>query len=410
MRRRHALREAIPIRHVRIPNLTGFPKDEVIIPKHSRNVYDSAIRSIGVKIIEVHTPEDLELAIGPKTAMIYIFAGPRADTGPLAFEVVTRIAKQRSIPVLVDAAAEILTVPNVHLQRGATLVGYSGGKCLRGPQCAGILIGRKDLIKAAWIHSAPHHGYGRSMKVGKEEAMGMLMAVEMWAKRDHDAEWKRWMSAMEHIAKRLSAVDGVKAEVRESKGLSNRTPGLNVRWDSDRFGMTGADVARILFTTEPRIAISGGFGRRGEGPPRETGVSISAYMMSPGDEQVVADRLHAVLSKPVKAAPKQPTPPAADVSGRWVASIQFAGSASEHTLFLQQDGTRIVGTHQGDFVSRDLSGSMDGAAVRFVSSYTEENGDNLMFDFAGTVTADGMSGTLDMGEYRSAQWTAKKRT
>ena len=122
-----------------------------------------------------------------------------------------------------------------------------------------------------------------------------------------------------------------------------------------------------------------------------------AYMMSPGDEQVVADRLHAVLSKPMKAAPKQPTPPAADVSGRWVTSIQFAGSASEHTLFLQQDGTRIVGTHQGDFVSRDLSGSMDGAAVRFVSSYTEENGDNLMFDFAGTVTADGMSGTLDMG-------------
>src|SRR5688572_24158859 len=86
-----------PDRHVRIPNLAGFPKDEVIIPKHSRNVYDSAIRSIGVKIIEVHTPEDLELAIGPKTAMIYIFAGPRADAGPLAFEVVTRIAKQRSI-------------------------------------------------------------------------------------------------------------------------------------------------------------------------------------------------------------------------------------------------------------------------------------------------------------------------
>ena len=92
--------------------------------------------------------------------------------------------------------AEILTVPNVHLQKGATLVGYSGGKCLRGPQCAGVILGRKDLVQAAWVNSAPHHGYGRAMKVGKEEAMGMLMAVEMWAKRDHDAEWK----TMEFVA------------------------------------------------------------------------------------------------------------------------------------------------------------------------------------------------------------------
>ena len=102
------------------------------------------------------------------------------------------IAKAQGVPILVDAAAEILTIPNVHLQHGATLVGYSGGKCLRGPQTAGLLLGRKDLVKAAWVHSAPHHGFARGYKVGKEEAIGMLMAVEMWVKRDHDAEWKRW--------------------------------------------------------------------------------------------------------------------------------------------------------------------------------------------------------------------------
>ena len=97
------------------------------------------------------------------------------------------------MPILVDAAAEILTMPNVHLQNGATLVGYSGGKCLRGPQTAGLLLGRKDLVRAAWVHSAPHHGPARALKVGKEEAIGMLMAVEMWVKRDHDAEWKQWV-------------------------------------------------------------------------------------------------------------------------------------------------------------------------------------------------------------------------
>ena len=165
---------ANPDLHVRIPNLEGFAKDEVIIPKRSRNVYDAAIRAIGVRIVEIDTAEELRSAIGPKTAMIYVFAGERMDRGPLPVETLTAIAKERSVPVLVDAAAEILTLPNVHLQKGATLVAYSGGKCIRGPQCAGILLGRKELVQAAWIHGAPHHGYGRSMKVGKEEAIGML--------------------------------------------------------------------------------------------------------------------------------------------------------------------------------------------------------------------------------------------
>ncbi|MEP7366525.1 MAG: aminotransferase class V-fold PLP-dependent enzyme, partial [Acidobacteriota bacterium] len=220
---------ANPDRHVRIPNLAGFSKDEVIIPKRSRNVYDAAIRAVGVRIIEIDTAEELRAAIGPKTAMIYVFAGERQDAGPLPFETLTAIAKEHDIPVLVDAAAEILTIPSVHLQKGATLVAYSGGKCIRGPQCAGVLLGRKDLVQAAWIHSAPHHGYGRAMKVGKEEAIGMLAAIEAWVKRDHDAEWKTWMGWMNHIATRVRSVEGVTATVREERALSNRTPGLTIR-------------------------------------------------------------------------------------------------------------------------------------------------------------------------------------
>ena len=107
-----------PDLHVRIPKLSGFDKDEVIIPTHSRNVYDAAIRAVGVKVIEVDTPAALELAIGPRTAMIYIFAGPRNDSGPMSTEAICRMAKPHNVPVLVDAAAEILTIPNVHLQRG----------------------------------------------------------------------------------------------------------------------------------------------------------------------------------------------------------------------------------------------------------------------------------------------------
>ena len=251
-----------PDLHVRIPNLAGFAKDEVIIPGTSRNVYDAAIRAVGVKIIEVESPEALRLAIGPRTAMIYLFAGPRLDSGPMSMEAICQIAKQHNVPVMVDAAAEILTIPNVHLQRGATLVGYSGGKFIRGPQSAGLLLGRKDLVQAAWIHSAPHHGYARAMKVGREEMIGMLVAVESWVKRDHKAEWAKWVARCDYIAESVTKIPGITAEVVREPGasLSNRSPRVSLRWDSKQFGLTGADAANLLEEGEPRIALGGGGG------------------------------------------------------------------------------------------------------------------------------------------------------
>ena len=401
-----------PDRHVRIPDLTGFPNDEVVIPKHSRNVYDAAVRSVGVRIVEVGTTEELEAALGPRVAMVYVLAGPRADSGPPSYDDIIRLAKQRNVPVLVDAAAEMLTIPNVHLQRGATLVGYSGGKCIRGPQCAGLLLGRKDLIQAAWVHSAPHHGYGRSMKVGKEEAMGMLMAVEMWVKRDHEAEDRQWMSWMEHIAKGVSSIDGVKATVREPSGLSNHSPALSIRWDTDKIGISGEQVSHTLFTTEARITLAGagGFGRGNtNASPTETGVNILAYMMQPGDERTVADRLHAVLSAaPKSKLVKETKPPAADLSGQWDVHIDFAAGSSTHTLFIRQDSGRIEGTHQGDYIARELSGTISGDSVEMTSRIGEQHGAALTFKFSGTVRGDNMSGGLDMDEYLSAKWSATR--
>ena len=393
-----------PDLHVRIPNLAGFPKDEAIIPTHSRNVYDAAVRAVGVRIVEVSTAEELEAAFGPRTAMIYIFAGPQADKGPLSTQAIARVANQRRVPVLVDAAAEILTVPNVHLQNGATLVAYSGGKCIRGPQSAGLLLGRKDLVQAAWVHSAPHHGFARSMKVGKEEAIGMLMAVEMWMQRDHKAEWARWRSWLDTIASRVSTIDGVTTSIAETTELSNRTPSLSIQWDPKRRGIAGAAVARLLFDGEPRIATPGGRDRDGQ-----TGISITPYMMAAGEEKIVADRIHAILSNPPKQeAPARTAAPAVDLTGQWDVHIEYLANTSRHTLHLKQTGNRLEGTHQGDFVARDLAGTIDGNTVQVSSSYTERHGDALSFRFNGTVAADSMSGTLDMGEYLMAKWSAKR--
>ena len=400
-----------PDLHVRIPNLAGFAKDEVIIPTHSRNVYDAAIRAVGVRIVEVDTPEALQLAIGPKTAMIYIFAGPRNDTGPMSTEAISTIAKRHNVPVLVDAAAEILTIPNVHLQRGATLVAYSGGKYIRGPQSAGLLLGRKDLVQAAWVHSAPHHGYARSMKVGREEMVGMLVAVESWVRRDHAAEWKQWVARCEHIAERLSKIPGVTATVQREPhdSLSNRSPQVAVRWDSSKLGLTGPAVAEILYTGEPRITVGGGGTPSAQTASGDTGISIVVSMMAPGDEKIVAQRAFQVLSATHTLEPAQPpAPPVTNVAGRWDVEILYTASRATHTVHLQQNGNRLDGIHQGNFLTRDISGNINGDTVSLSSNITDRHGDALIYRFGGRVTGETMSGSLELGEYLAATWTARR--
>ncbi len=399
-----------PDLHVRIPDLRGFARDEVVIPTHSRNVYDAAIRAVGVRVVEASTRAELEAALGPRAAMVYVLAGPGADKSALTVAAMAPLTRPRGVPILVDAAAEILTIPNVHLQNGATLVGYSGGKCLRGPQTAGLLLGRKDLVKAAWVHSAPHHGFARGMKVGKEEAIGMLAAVEQWVRRDHDAEWRQWTAWLDAIARRVEEVAGIglTTEIVQPAGLSNRTPTLTILWDRAALGATGGDVADSLFETEPRISL---FPARGQSEER-TGVSITPYMLAPGDAAVIGDRLHQRLSGRSAKGRWPPAPPApaiADLSGTWEVLIAYAASQSVHTVHLRQRSDAIDGSHQGDFVSRELTGAIDGRQVSFQSRHGEEHGDALTYTFRGTIDGDTMSGTLDMGEYLHATWSASRR-
>jgi L-seryl-tRNA(Ser) seleniumtransferase len=396
---------------VRIPDLSGFAKDEVVIPKGSRNNYDQAIRSVGVRIVEVGDAAEYEAALGPQTAMVYIMTGPRMESGPLGYDAVYSIAKKKGVPVFVDAAAEMMTVPNTHLQRGATFVGYSGGKCLRGPQCSGVILGRKDLLQAAWLMGAPHHGHGRTMKIGKEEMIGLLAAVEMWVQRNHEKEDAMWTQWMQTIADRVTKIDGVTASVRQPRGLNNHSPGLSINWDPSKVGITGEEVSNILWTTEPRIALGGGGGGGGlrGGGSGQTGISITAYMMMAEDVKVVADRLHEILS--AKRPPwKPPTvqAPTGDLSGRWDVRIQFAAGTGEHTLHMTQRGNQLTGTHQGEFVAREFSGTISGDEVRISSSIGEVHGAAMSYRFTGKLQGDQMSGELDMGEYLGAKWTATR--
>lgn len=400
-----------PDLHVRIPDLAGFPKDEVVIPRQSRNQYDQAVRSVGVRIVEAGDAVEFEAALGPRVAMVYIMASPRLEGGPLTYETIYSLAAKRNIPVFTDAAAEMLTIPNQHLRKGATFVGYSGGKCLRGPQCAGLVIGRKDLLRAAWISGAPHHGHGRAMKIGKEEMVAMLAAVEMWALRDHNREDAMWTVWMQTIADRVSSIDGITANVRQPRSIDNHSPGLSITWDPARLGIAGEEVANLLWTTEPRIALNAGGGRGARSAANQTGISITAYMMKLEDVAIVAARLHEVLSAKRPAwKPDTPETPAADLTGRWDLHIRFAAGSGDHTLYVKQQGNRLVGTHQGEFTARDCSGTISGRDVRIDSSIGEVHGAALSYRFIGKLDGDTISGDVDLGEYLGAKFTATRHT
>ncbi|SDM47619.1 uncharacterized pyridoxal phosphate-dependent enzyme [Daejeonella rubra] len=392
-----------PEKLIRIPDLTGFDKSEVIIPGFSRNAYDHAIRNIGVKIVSVNTPEELEKAINSQTAMIYI-RSTDTDTftgQPLSLEEIARIAKPHKVPVLVDAAAENLTLPPVHLKRGATIVAYSGGKAICGPQCAGLMLGDKSILMSAWQASSPHHGPGRDNKVGREEMIGMMAAVEDWVKRDHAADWKRWLSWLDIIARRLSTVEGVKTEVIERTLLDNKSPVLKVSWDSSKLHFSGFDVAEELGRNKPRIAVWAEDENNGE-----SFFNVTTGQMQAGEEKIVAERLYKVLSQ--KRSPKPGmTVPSTNLTGAWDVRVQFFSSSSQHSFTIVQDGNWISGSHRGDMDVMNLSGTIEGDQIKFSSS-RRITGDHLEFLFKGTIKGDSMSGDIHLGEYRTAKFTATR--
>ncbi|MER3375156.1 MAG: aminotransferase class V-fold PLP-dependent enzyme [Allomuricauda sp.] len=390
-----------PEKLLRIPDLTGFEKTEVIAPRYSRNVYDHAIRNIGVDMIEVDSPEELERAISSKTAMIYVNSDRDSATGqPLSLEVISGIAKKHNVPVLVDAAAEDLTIPCVHLERGATVVAYSGGKAICGPQCAGLLIGDKNLLMSAWQASSPHHGPGRDNKVGKEEMLGMLAAVEAWTTRDHKAEWQQWLSWLDEISDKVTKVAGVTTKVMEPTGLSNRAPRLVISWDQDKLHITGEEVAEEVARNKPRIAIGA---RTGDD---STSVNITPSQMRPGNAKVVADRLYDILAADRQPISDELNPAKGNVSGHWEVELNFFTSTGSHYFYLEQEGNWITGTHQSDFSTQKMVGMIEGNEVKLRSTY-RVSGDNISYWFSGELKDGNLEGSVFLGEYLTATFSAK---
>lgn len=269
-----------------LPNdMTGM-KTEVIIQKSHRVGYDHAIRNCGVKMIEVETKKELESAINENTAMMW-FYNNQNPIGKVKDEEFVALGKKHGIPTFNDCAADVPPVENFwkYTQMGFDLVCFSGGKGIRGPQSAGLLLGRKDLIRAA-LRNAPPHGdtVGRGLKVNKEEILGMLVAVEVFLAKDHKAEWAMWENQIKLIHDAAVSVPGVKGEIHVPE-IANHVPALKIKWDTSKVKAKPADIRTALRDGHPSIETMGG----------EETIDITTWMMTPGEERIVAKRLKELL-------------------------------------------------------------------------------------------------------------------
>ena len=389
---------ADPEKMLQLPNLQGL-KDEVVMPRQSRNVYDHALRHVGLKIVEVSSREEFHAALSDRTALIAVLGTGEAK-GSVRLEEMAEACRKRGVPILVDAAAELPVVPNPYLSRGADLVGYSGGKFLRGPQCAGLLLGRKDLVRAAWLNSSPHHAFGRPMKVGKEEVMGMLAAIEVWRNKvDLKAEYQKWESWYAHISKVITQVPGIQTQVKPPAGASP-FPVLELAWDAQQIGMTAEEVGHQLLEGEPRIM------SHAEGPGHS--FLIRPVAMKEGEYRIVADRLREVFRRAPKGQPPKPLrPAAADIAGRWELKINFVSGSVVHQCLFETKDNAITGNHVGRITKGDLAGTIEGEKISFRSVLPYESA-RLVYEFTGTVGAVEMSGDVSLGEYGRGSWSAKK--
>jgi L-seryl-tRNA(Ser) seleniumtransferase len=268
-----------------LPNVTGM-KSEVIVQKGHNIGYVHALTNTGAIIVEIETAQELEKAINEKTAMMW-FLNSNAPMGKIQHEEWVAIAKKYKIPTMIDMAADVPPVSNLwkYNELGFDLVCISGGKAMCGPQSAGILMGRKDLIAAARLSAPPRGGnIGRGMKVNKEEIVGMYVALEKYIKQDHDAEWKMWESKIDSIKTAVNSVEGVTTEISVPP-IANHTPLLFIKWDESKVKTSNKDLMLKLRNGSPSIEVMA----------NGTGINITVFMLQEGEEKIVAKRVREEL-------------------------------------------------------------------------------------------------------------------
>jgi uncharacterized pyridoxal phosphate-dependent enzyme len=274
-----------------IPDLAGM-KSEVIIQKSHRNPFDHQLRNTGVKLIEIESREDLHKAVNANTAMMH-FSNFANASGQIKVDEWVNLGKELKIPTFIDAAAD--TPPVSHLwdyaNMGYDLIAFSGGKAIRGPQCAGLLLGRKDLVAYALLNNSPHEDtIGRSQKVGKEEIIGMIKALELYLAEDQQTLAQEWQQRLELVSRKITTLAGVTTSYFVPD-VANHVPHMEIKWDQ-RIKLTPGDALISLRNAKPSIVLA-----RAEknGTEKREGITMNSFMLQPGEDAIIADKLYELL-------------------------------------------------------------------------------------------------------------------
>jgi L-seryl-tRNA(Ser) seleniumtransferase len=249
---------------------------------------------VGVKLVEVETEAEVQKAVNPQTAAIAFVQSHFSLSHPIDLKRMIELARATGLPLILDAAAELPPAENLSkfTRMGADLVAFSGGKNLRGPQCTGLLLGRKELVDAAYANSSPHPRFGRIAKVGKEEIVGLLTAVELYLSRNHEAERRGWTEMLNRVADRLKGLPTVQTEFVPNADYSH-SPRLSVQWDQGKLNLTVGQMVERLRAGTPSIEASNMADYR---PPWK-GLGIFPYNLQPGEELIVARQVGEVLTE-----------------------------------------------------------------------------------------------------------------
>lgn len=272
----------------RFPEIADF-KDEAIIFRGQRNPYDYSIQAVGMTYVEVAgSPAELRAAINERSAAVFWFPRGEADADDISLAQVIAIADEQDIPVIVDAAAQLPPAENLwrFTEMGAAIALFSGGKDLRGPQSSGLMLGRRDLIDSIRPISNPNHGLGRPFKVGKEELMGALAAVERYLQLDHAARAQYCEDTVRLFCETLNPLAGVCAERAFPNEAGQPLPWCRVTVDSSAICKTADDLVQAFLEHEPGIAVS---------PLNEAQFHLNPMTLNPGEELVVCDACLALL-------------------------------------------------------------------------------------------------------------------
>lgn len=274
-----------PEKVAKLPFLDGTGmKSEVIMQKSHANGYHHALTNAGVSIVTIENREDLQAAISENTAMLW-FLNREAPVGEIKQEEWVSLAKQHGIPSMIDIAADVPPVENLWKfnDMGFDLVAISGGKAMCGPQSAGILMGKKDLIAAARLSAPPSGGnIGRGHKVNKEEILGMYVALEEYVKRNHEKDWKEWEERIAVIEKASKGLKGITTEIIVPP-IANHNPSLNISWNPDILKIKGKELGENLRKGTPSIETIDW--------EEEYSLRLTVFMLKPGQEKIVAKRL-----------------------------------------------------------------------------------------------------------------------